>query len=321
MSILQYLRRIPRIPRRIDWLFRSYVYPLPMMASLWLRNICNKRTLIDPNGPVVSLTTYGRRTAQVYLTIESIGRGVLLPSRIILWLDEKAVFKNLPPSLRRLAKRGLEVRFCENFGPHKKYFPFVSTEETFSVPLVTADDDELYPETWLSELVQANLQYPNAINCRWAVQITCDGNGIGKYSTWARCGSVQPDFRNFALGISGVIYPPEFLLRLKEVGTGFKTTCPMADDVWLHVQGLRAGYKVRQIKPESPRGTPIPGSQATALTLKNFARGNDVQIAATYRDEDLAMLRALQSACEPIMSSPNPHEPPQQYAETVTDAA
>src|SRR5579859_5883370 len=137
MSILRFLRRIPRIPSRFYWLQRGYLYPLPSIARLWMRNRFNNHALTDPNGPVVSLTTYGKRTSRVYLAIESIGRGRILPSRIILWLDEKPVFDDLPDSIKRLTKRGLEVRFCENFGPHKKYFPFISGEATFSLPLVT----------------------------------------------------------------------------------------------------------------------------------------------------------------------------------------
>ena len=90
------------------------------------------------SGPVVSLTTYGKRVQAVYLAIESIARGSALPSRLILWIDDPALYANLPPTLLRLKRRGLEIRYCKNFGPHKKYYPYVESQRAFNAPLVTA---------------------------------------------------------------------------------------------------------------------------------------------------------------------------------------
>ena len=103
----------------------------------------------------MSLTTFGPRIAIAYLAIEAIGRGILKPSRLMLWLDAREQGRALPPSLLRLAERGLEIRYCEDIGPHKKYYPFVASQRSFERPLVTADDDVIYPRDWLRELMQA----------------------------------------------------------------------------------------------------------------------------------------------------------------------
>ena len=154
---------------------------LAQMARLELRNRFSRTSLLSEAGPVVSLTTYGKRAKTVYLAIESIGRGTALPSRLILWLDELDFFKDLPKQLRRLQARGLEVRLCENLGPHKKYYPYVESQDHFDLPLVTADDDILYPPGWLKGLVNGMRRYPGTIHCYRARVLALGSDGVAPY--------------------------------------------------------------------------------------------------------------------------------------------
>jgi hypothetical protein len=274
MTVIQFFRRIPRIPRRIEWLWNAYVRPQPKIMRLWIQNRFGASPIIQPAGPIVSLTTYGSRTSTVCLTIESIGRGRTLPSRVILWLDEKAVFDNLPKSIRRLVRRGLEVRFCHNYGPHKKYYPFIASETTFERPLVTADDDILYPKSWLEELQKAYEMYPGAVSCFRSRIVSLDDNsGFGQYADWEFCSSQVPDIRHFATGTSGILYPPEFLSKLKSAGEGFRSCCPRADDVWLHVNEVRSGFPVHQIFDSALHFTIIPGTETGCLAISNHLSG------------------------------------------------
>lgn len=295
MRIGYFIRRIPRIPHalyvRLRDLIEDYILPLPSIGRLFLLNRYGRLPITQPAGPVVSLTTHGRRIYTVYLAIESIGRGEALPSRIILWLDDQALFENLPAPICRLMQRGLEVKSCKNYGPHTKYYPYVETEENFHVPLVIADDDQLYPRYWLDRLTEAFRESPHTVNCHWAVVITLNGEGIGKYRSWKRRATTEPRFRHLALGVSGVIYPPAFLEVLKKAGSAFQDCSPKADDFWLHVQALRAGYKTRQIRTRNLESLQIIGTQNIGLWRENDLGGNnDRQIKATYTDQDLKVL-------------------------------
>ena len=49
---------------------------------------------------IVTLTTFGQRLNDVYLAIESIMQGSLLPNRIILWLADDMRGKVLPVTLQ-----------------------------------------------------------------------------------------------------------------------------------------------------------------------------------------------------------------------------
>jgi hypothetical protein len=291
MILLRFLFRVPHIPRHMLRELLRCIH----LAKFSLINFYGKSRVTSPGGPVVSLTTFGRRSRNVYLSIESIARGSSRPSRLLLWIDEETLIRNLPPTLRRLQERGLEIRPCRNYGPHKKYYPYVESQDSFDTPLATADDDVLYPRYWLHELVSANAAHPDAVNCYLAHVIALNGNRIEKYRAWKSCDSTLPDSLHVATGFAGVIYPPSFLMVLKRAGRAFEACCPKGDDLWLHAQALRSGFKVRQILPRLPYFSfqAVPGAANTALSNENVTNGdgNDRQIRATYNDADLRLLQ------------------------------
>jgi hypothetical protein len=271
-----------------------------IVARLAASNRLRSSSAVAPGGPIVSLTSYGNRIKKVFLTIESIAIGNVLPSRLILWLDDQSFFRNPPAALTRLVKRGVEVRFSENFGPHTKYYPYLENTDTFNSPLVTADDDILYPRDWLEKLVFAFRERPDVVNCYRARLIPFLQNGLAKYDRWQLCESTDASFQHFATGVSGVIYPPGLLAAIKKAGRAFQQCCPKADDIWLHAQALRAGYKVRQFVPKAVHFTVRPGTQQTALQYSNAVAadaGNDRQAMSTYSDSDLATIFANRRKC------------------------
>ncbi len=291
MRYIRLIRRFLHLPRRAVRESLMYI----QLVRLFLINHYGRSKVTCPKGPVVSLTTFGKRIEKVYLAIESIANGSMRPSRLILWIDDSTLFFNLPGAIRRLQERGLDVKFCKNYGPHKKYYPYVESQEAFDTPLVTADDDVLYPWYWLKKLVQANREFPDTVNCYMAHVIALNGNEMERYKVWKLCDSTYPEFLHMATGIGGAIYPPLFLMAVKKAGTGFENCCPKGDDLWLHAQALRSGYKVRQILPRFPYFSfqAIPGTSQTALSHENVTcgDGNDRQIRATYSEADIQLLR------------------------------
>jgi hypothetical protein len=265
---------------------------LPFIAWLSLINRFRSTRITHDEGPALSLTSHGTRINTVHLTIESIGRGSVLPSRIVLWLGDEDTVKTPPAPLRRLLARGLEIRFSRNYGPHTKYYPFVASDSSLDIPLVTADDDVLYPRLWLRGLVCAFRDYPDFINCYLVKVISFSGAEIAGYAHWRMCDSTEPTVRNVGMGFAGVIYPPEYLRVLKLAGCAFEQSCPKADDIWLHVQALRAGYKVRQVFSRGCRFPLIPGTQEDGLWVTNHAGSNDRQVRATYTQMDYDTLQS-----------------------------
>jgi len=265
------------------------------MSSLSLKNVFSRTSIVgEPSAPVVSLTSYSKRVDLVFIAIESVAASRYKPSRIILWLDEDERLRNPPRSLRRLVRRGLEILPATNFGPHKKYFPYVQSIAKHQLPLVTCDDDTIYPVGWLESLAIAHEQEPADVICHRAHYVTLSSDGIQPYAAWQKAKPRVPSCRNFAVGVGGVLYPPEFLDHLRESGTGFLATAPRADDVWLHSNAVKEGLKVRLLDAfPVAEFLPIRGGRTPGLYETNVdSGGNDKQIQATYSSAAIAALAA-----------------------------
>lgn len=255
-------------------------------------NRLSSARMLDARGPVVSLTTHSGRIDRAHYAIESIARGTLKPSRIVLWLTEDAAFARLPAALRRLEARGVEIRPAEELGPHSKYFPYLESTDAFDGPLVTADDDAFYPSDWLRDLMEAHSAGPQQIHCHRARRMGLDSRGLLPYNEWPVAGDDRPSPFNFILGVGGVIYPPAFLACLKRAGRAFLECCPTADDIWLTVNAIRAGFEVRQLRKEALQPEVVPGTQGSARFHVNFQGANQEQLRRTFTPDDLALLRA-----------------------------
>lgn len=261
------------------------------LVHLRLRNLVARGPVTGSAPVVVSLTSHGQRIHSVSVAIESIARGKVRPQRLLLWLDSPEQLGSRPASLRRLERRGLEIRLSRNYGPHTKYYPFVASVARHTLPLVTADDDIIYPTDWLALLMDANRRHPEAISGHWVSIMGVAGARVADYATWARAGDTAVRPANFAPGVSGVIYPPVMLEELKRRGDRFLSVCPGADDIWLQWVALRAGIPVRQVGPVPHHFPIIPGSQGVALMKTNVGENrNDQWIRGLYSAEDVAAL-------------------------------
>ncbi|GAA3693029.1 hypothetical protein GCM10023081_32990 [Arthrobacter ginkgonis] len=278
------LRRLKKQAKRI--------HAHALAARLRLRNRFATTSVLGDTPVAVSLTSYGQRIATVALAIESIARGRVRPQEFILWLDDEAAYAQLPPSLLRLQRRGLSIRLCDNLGPHTKYYPYLeATAADGRLPLATADDDILYPRTWLLDLYRGHRQHPDAVNCHWASVVGVAEGRIAPYTGWARCRDTSASTAHFATGVSGVLYPPALLAELAALGRAFKPVCPSADDIWLHWVALRTGTKVRQVAPRARHFPLLPGTQEQTLLAGNvIGSGNDTVFSRLYTEQDIALL-------------------------------
>lgn len=265
---------------------------LRWMRWLDARNRDSTEPVVQPGGPVVSLTTFEPRWARVHYTLECIGAGRHRPSRLLLWVAPTVLQLGITEPLRRLQRRGLEILTCEDIGPHKKYFPAVNQVPP-DQPLVTADDDVLYPLDWLQRLRDGAARLPGRVLAHRArtIRFLPDGT-LAPYAQWRTCRSAQPGALQFSVGIGGVLFPPSMQQALREAGEGFKASCPRADDVWLKAVALRHDVDVAQAAETEPFLIDVPGMRESGLARHNVSGGgNDAQIQATFTPADIERLR------------------------------
>lgn len=193
---------------------------------------------------IVSLTTFPDRISTVWITIATMMNQTYKPKRIILWLA-KEQFPNgngIPKNLLKLQERGLEICFCDDLKPHKKYY--YTMKENPDDYVVTVDDDVLYPENHLEQLWQTHLKYPQAVCCQYSHRITYTESGhIEKYENWESCygTALKPTLQILPVGCGGVLYPPHILYQDLFDKDQFEKLCPMMDDLWLKSMEVLAG--------------------------------------------------------------------------------
>jgi len=272
---------------------------IPIHLSIFrlrLRNRYSHDSIIGEGGPTVSLTTHGRRLKDVFLAIESIAQGSLQPSRLMLHLDVEEHVTHPLKNLQRLQQRGLEIHLSENLGPHTKIQPWIVNAPSFLVPHVVADDDILYPRWWLERLSACFTSDPVSIHAYRAhrMVVADDGMSLTAYDTWPP-GLGKPSNLNFATCVSGVLFPPAFLQLMRDVGQGFRETCPRNDDLWLTYLAIENQIPISQVTHESLHFDIIPGSQATSLKASNVFEGqNDQQIKSTFQPSTLKRIVELE---------------------------
>lgn len=192
---------------------------------------------------IVSLTTYPARISSVWVAIASLLQQTQKPCRVILWLAKEQFPKHeVPVRLEKLKRRGLEIRFCEDLKPHKKYYYVMKEYPDYHI--VTADDDILYPENHIEQLWKGHEMYPDTVICHWSHQITFDSQGTFlPYNEWTDNAQSIPAYATLAVGCNGILYPPGTLPREAFEQQKIKKYALYTDDLWLKCMEILNGYK------------------------------------------------------------------------------
>lgn len=240
-----------------------------------------------PQRPIISLTSYPARIATTHLTIDSLLKQTCKPQKILLWLAESQFptqEAELPRALLAQKAQGLEIRWCEDTLSYKKLIPALQ-HYPYDI-LVTADDDELYDENWLLQLLIEHLLYPDSIICHRAHKILLDSGGnVKPYSDWPKeIASTAAAYSHLFTGCGGVLYPPGSLHADVLKQDTFMTLCPHGDDLWLWTMALINGTTIRLVPNSRFKIEHIPGTQANALWKDNVYKGrNDSMLAALLK--------------------------------------
>jgi len=239
----------------------------------------------SPSDLVVSLTSYPARIGTVHITIESILNQVFRPSLVVLWLAEEQFpnkERDLPDQLLRYVGQGLLIGWCHDIRSYKKLIPSLGLFSNKVV--VTADDDIIYNEHWLGNLVASYLQEPDAIHCCRAHHIAFDSDGeVLPYRRWKRdVKDRASSYKNFFTGCGGVLYPPRSLHSDVMNESSFTELCPYGDDIWFWGMAVLNGTKIKIVDQKFDLSF-VPDSQDTALWRDNDKGGrNDVMLKAFF---------------------------------------
>ena len=231
---------------------------------------------------IVSLTSFPARIGIVSITIKSIMDQTCPPDRIIIWLADTqfpGLEADLPQDLLDLKDQGLEIRFCDDLKPHKKYF--YTMQENPDAVVITIDDDVIYPEDAVECLLRSYSRFPHCVSGLRVHRMSFTEDGIGTYDSWRYNDDSfyrNPSMFAMATGVGGILYPPHSIPKDAFNKEAIIETCLMGDDLWLKTNAVRNGYPTVLAALNRPLQY-IDGSQESALWKANKGMGdNDVQI-------------------------------------------
>ncbi|RGR83289.1 hypothetical protein DWY22_10365 [Heyndrickxia coagulans] len=244
---------------------------------------------------IVSLTTIPSRINVVWLSIATIMDQKVKPDKVILWLDkENFSQKGLPENLLDLERLGLEIKFCDNLRSHKKYYYTLKSYPDDVI--ITTDDDVLYPKTFIKDLLDVHMNYPNDVICYRAHEILLDENGkVKPYNKWnhGSPGYSRSSFFLLPTGVSGVLYPPNSLHEEVLNKKNILKLAPYCDDIWLKIMEIKNNTRARKVKKYSKHFPVIIKTQKRSLTQINVGRNNnDIELSnlLSYYKIDLKTL-------------------------------
>lgn len=200
---------------------------------------------------IISITSYEERFDDLEIALYSLMNQTTMPDRIILWLSDKYDLANLPYSVTRYIKNGLEIRFVKDIGPYTKNI--YALKKFRSAVVVTADDDVYYPEDWLEKLYHSYATHPDDIQVHRAHRVKLKNNHnnieLYPYEKWKKHVSEESArYDNFLTGVGGVLYPPKCFINEVYRDDVFLVSAPFADDVWMWFMALISDRKIRVVK-------------------------------------------------------------------------
>jgi hypothetical protein len=201
---------------------------------------------------IVSLTSHDLRLKNETVTrvIFQILRGTFCELKVCLTLYKDDV-KLIPSNLKKLIDNGLVELIVadKDLGPHLKYF--YSMQKYRSLPVITIDDDAIYPLDMVEKLYKAHKEHPNCIIARRCFHITYSNGKINSYHDWLRhfvYNVNTPTHKIFATGIGGILYPAN-CLNLSDDNVNEIMGIKFDDDFYLKALEVRRNLKIVNICP------------------------------------------------------------------------
>lgn len=208
---------------------------------------------------VVSLAAVSFRMRTLGAVLKTILNQSLRPERVLVWVSESPYLLDngippgsLPDEVSELANdksNGLEIRYTDNTGPHRKMVPVLEALRGEPDPplIVTADDDTLYPKRWLEALWDGYTRYNSAVAFR-ARRMVFEGSGILPYKDWPLLTpfSEEVGLRLLSTGNLGLLVDPA-MLDSRILDPSLLQVSPSRSDAWIAAALMAKGTRLAKL--------------------------------------------------------------------------
>ena len=195
---------------------------------------------------IVSITTTKERLSIFFYALQSLKKQKYDNYKIFINISEEPYLFDGGISVVPEWMNGdnVQINFVKNSGPYRKLIPIIDKLNVDDI-IVTADDDVLYSEDWLKNIVKIALKFPDFIICGRARYIKKNIFGrFQNYQNWPIVIGAIEGFNILPVGCSGIAY------RIKLLDLDFLTDesyfkiAPTSDDMWFRISSMRKNIKV-----------------------------------------------------------------------------
>lgn len=187
---------------------------------------------------LISLTTISSRINRVVRTIETLKNQNYPIHSINLYISSEPYLLDEgisadSPVLKELHDLGVNIYDVKNIGPYRKQYPIImqlkSIDADRLTPIITVDDDVLYPPTIVGDLVNGCTEMRSVVSHRGR-QMMLNSENFEEYSKFV-VPNQHSDILNLGTGKNGILYRLGFFSNHYAEYYG-PIIAPTADDLW-----------------------------------------------------------------------------------------
>jgi len=213
----------------------------------------------------VSITSIFINQDILLKALKSILNQTRRPDKIFLYLSEESYIlddgfkdkKITNPDLLKLINDSsiIDLKWVTNTGSYRKLLPLLKEKWKEDCIIITIDDDTVYTNNLIKDLVSDYLKYKCVINYRG---FTPKLDHIDDFNYYKHTELEKLSLYNFPTGKSGTLYKPEFFHKTKDLifnDEVYLDTCAKQDDIWFYIVRLLNNIKCYTLKKDEPNAT------------------------------------------------------------------
>lgn len=211
---------------------------------------------------VVSISAGEDDFDKLEYTLYSVFNQQVVPDHVVLWVSDEYELTDLPYSVTKFIKNGLDVHFVKDIGSFTKIL--YALKEFNDCIVVTADENIFYPKDWLSKLYLSYISCPDDIQAHSVALVTEDNGKIASVKSWKKFAGMEgASYKYFPLETGGVLYPPNCFIREVSREDIYDKKLNASWDLWSWGIAVVSGRKTRLVKSHIK-------SFATVNIIKSF---------------------------------------------------
>ncbi|WP_146131641.1 glycosyltransferase family A protein [Chromobacterium amazonense] len=182
---------------------------------------------------IVSMTTISSRIDSITPCLKSLLEQNYDNYEVILNISESPYLIDAGISkeiAQREIPKDIKLSFVENTGPYRKLLPTLQNCSD-NTPIITVDDDVIYPNNFISTLITANSIYDCPIAFRGR-EITVNDKRINNYNGWKKNNLTGSGMAKLPTGKDGILYRKRYFHKNVFNIDLAKKIAPTTDDIW-----------------------------------------------------------------------------------------